>query len=148
MELLYILIFIALVVIIFKLNKIVKIKDVTPIDNVVHNKAIDEKIKTSESILRKSYPNHEEIYKKIESFKIDVEYLEDDLDFNAEYFDYGVIRGEVSMFKDLEAGDLDTTAFSKHDLGGVENALIQVFPHIKNDKRESVAKSILLKNKI
>lgn len=147
MELLLFLIFIALVVIIFKLSKIIKTKDNMPVGDAVRNKTIDEKIKTSESILKKTYPNHEKIYKKIESFEIDIEYLEDDLDFNAEYFDCGVIRGEVAMFKDLEAGELDTTKFLKHNLEGIKNALIQVFPHIKNSKREDVAKSIILKNK-
>lgn len=145
MELLLFLIFITLVVIVFKLNKIIKSKEIVPVSNIIRDEAIDEKIKTSESILRKSYPNHEEIYEKIKLFKIDVEYLEDDLDFNAEYFDCGVIRGEIAIFKDVEAGILDTTVFLKHK-DGIENALIYAFPHIKNNKRESIAKSILLKH--
>lgn len=147
MELILFLILATLVIIAFQLTGILKKgRSLGQEVRSVRNNRIDEKIKISESKLHKTYLNHEEVYKKIELFELDVDYLEDDLDFNAEYFDCGVIRGELLMFKDLEAGKLDRTGFFRENPGEVENILIQIFPHVHFEKRKGVVNSILLEN--
>ncbi len=56
---------------------------------------------------------------------------------------FGELRGEISMFKDLERGELDIKDFPGDDLNSISNKLFLIFYHLKTDKRKRVAENIL-----
>lgn len=144
MELLLFLILIALIVIIVKLSKISTTKETKNVDVTALDEKINEKIKTSELLLGITYPNIKEIHDRIINSDIDVEYLKEDINFNKVPFDE--LYGEVTMFKDLESGQLDRSGFANKNLNDIYNKLFLIFHNIDHNKRKSLADDILKNN--
>lgn len=143
MKILLVLILIALIIIIFKLTKLGKAKEVS--NSTVLNKKINEKIKASELLLGITYPNLKEIHDQIINNDIDVDYLKEDFNFNKSPID-DVLCGEIEMFKDLESGQIERKTYVNESLEDISNELLLMFYSIDYDKRKLLASDIF-KNK-